>query len=358
MTNSQFNSKIFNPEAFAAYQAALPHPHKDTLIKSGVIVGDPSIRTLLGSQTGSYFAVIPCTGRIDGDEVNYDGETDIEATGIDTFSQGIIAFGRAKAWTEKDFSWDITAGKDFMDEVSKQVATYWDHKDCLRFIKLVDCLFQMTGDTSDAELVAKNKEFTDAHTYDISGKVDSELTPTSLNTAIQQACGDKRDQFTMVFMHSAVATNLENQNVLKFLTNTDSNGMTRDLRMATWNGRMVIVDDGMPYDPETGKYTTYVFGNGCFKFEELGAKVPYEMARDPKTNGGEDTLYTRRRMCIVPRGISFIGSSSTKSPTDEELCNKANWTLVNNGRQGKGSSGVLKVFNHKDIPVAKIVSLG
>ena len=349
MTNSQFNSKIFNPEAFAAYQAALPHPHKDTLTKSGVIVGDPMIRTLLSTQTGSYFAKLPITGRIDGDEVNYDGETDISATGLGTFSQGIIAFGRAKAWTEKDFSWDITAGKDFMDEVSKQVATYWDHKDCVRFIKLVNCLFQMSGG-------AKDTEFTTGHTLNITAEVDNQMTATTLNTAIQKACGDKRDQFTMVFMHSTVATNLENLNVVKFLQQTDSNGITRDLRLATWNGRMVIVDDAMPYDSEKGEYTTYVFGNGCFKFEELGAKVPYEMSRDPKTNGGEDTLYTRRRMCIVPRGISFIGDDklASLSPTDAELCNPAYWTLVNNGKTGSD----LKVFDHKDIPMARIISKG
>lgn len=347
-TNSQFNSKIFNPEAFGSYVDTLPHPHKDSLIKSGVVVGDPTIKTLLGTQTGSFFAKIPITGRIDGDEVNYDGQTDIPATGLETFSQGIIAFGRAKAWTEKDFSWDITAGVDFMDKVGQQVATYWDHKDCLRLIKLVNCWFSMTGGAKDAA-------FTAAHTYDITGEVDNEMTAVTLNTAVQKACGDKRDQFTMVFMHSAVATNLENLNVLKFLTQTDANGMTRDLRMATWNGRLVIVDDGMPVDAD-GNYTTYVFGSGMFKMEELGAKVPYEMSRDPKTNGGEDTLYTRRRMCIVPRGISFIGDDkiATNSPTDAELTNPAYWTLVNNGKSGDE----LKVFDHKDIPMCKIVSKG
>lgn len=348
MTNSQFNSKIFNPEAFGSYVETLPHPNKDTLIKSGVVVGDPKIKTLLGTQTGSFFAKIPMTGRIGGESVNYDGETDIPATGIETFSQGIIAFGRAKAWMERDFSWDITAGKDFMDEVAKQVATFCDHEDCVRLMKLVETLFSMTGDA--------NAEFVSGHTYDISADVDAELSPVSLNTAIQKACGDKRDQFSLVFMHSAVATNLENQNCLKFLTQTDSSGMTRDLRMATWNGRLVIVDDAMPFDSASGKYTTYVFGNGCFKFEELGAKVPYEMSRDPKTNGGEDTLYIRRRMCIVPYGISFIGDDqlASNSPTDAELCNPAFWTLVNNGKSGDE----LKVIDHKDIPMCKIVSKG
>lgn len=346
MTNSQFNSKIFNPEAFGSYVETLPHPNKDTLIKSGVVVGDPKIKTLLGTQTGSFFAKIPMTGRIGGESVNYDGETKITATGLETFSQGIIAFGRAKAWTERDFSWDITAGKEFMDEVAKQVATFCDHEDCVRLMKLVEALFSMTGDS--------NTEFVNGHTYDISAEVDNELSPVSLNTAIQKACGDKRDQFSLVFMHSAVATNLENQNCLKFLTQTDSSGMTRDLRMATWNGRLVIVDDAMPF--ADGKYTTYVFGNGCFKFEELGAKVPYEMSRDPYTNGGEDTLIIRRRMSIVPYGISFIGDDklASNSPTDEELCNPAHWTLVNNGKSGVD----LKVIDHKTIPMCKIVSKG
>jgi hypothetical protein len=61
-------------------------------------------------------------------------------------------------------------------------------------------------------------------------------------------------------------------------------------------------------------------------------------------------------MCIVPYGISFIGDSKivTNSPTDAELCNPANWTLVNNGK----SDGDLKVIDHKDIPMCKIVSKG
>ena len=345
-SNAQFNSKTFNPEVFGSYTETIPHPNKDTLIKSGVVIGDPNLKTQFHSQTGSFFSVIPITGRIGGDPFNYDGETDIEASGLETFHQGAICFGRAMAWTEKDFSWDITAGVDFMDKIAQQVSTFWDHDDCVRLMKLTECWFNMSGDA--------NAEFVTAHTYDISAEVDDKLTPVSLNTAIQKACGDKRDKFSLVFMHSAVATNLENQNCLKFLTQTDSNGMTRDLRMATWNGRLVIVDDAMPF--EDGKYTTYVFGNGCFKMEELPVNVPYEMARDPKTNGGEDTLYSRRRMAIVPYGISFIGEKQlkSKSPTDAELCNPAFWELVNNGQTGEN----LKVINHKDIPMCKIVSKG
>ena len=47
--------------------------------------------------------------------------------------------------------------------------------------------------------------------------------------------------------------------------------------------------------PAGEEYTSYVLGEGSINFEDLGAKVPYEMSRDPAKNGGQDTLYTRQR---------------------------------------------------------------
>lgn len=346
-TVTQFNSKTFNAEAFGHYYETLPHPNKNELIKSRVIVSDSTIQTLLSSQTGSYFARIPITGRIGGDPVNYDGQTDITATGIGTFSQGVIAYGRAKAWTEKDFSYDITAGVDFMDAIGSQIAEYWDDEDTKTFIGIINGLFSMTG-TEEQEFVTK-------HTYDISDKgVDGVMEATTLNTALQIACGEKRTKFSLVFMHSTVATNLENLKLLDYLKYTDAQGIQRSLQMATWNGRTVIIDDGMPYDAEKGTYTTYVFGEGAFKFANLGAKVPFEMSRDPKTNGGEDTLYCRRRMCFAPVGISFIGTPASLSPTNAELADGKNWALVDNGK----TAGEREVYNHKDIAIARIISKG
>ena len=47
-------------------------------------------------------------------------------------------------------------------------------------------------------------------------------------------------------MHSQVATNLENLNLLAYLKYTDANGIQRDLSLGTWNGKVVLVDDSMP----------------------------------------------------------------------------------------------------------------
>lgn len=389
MSSAQFDSKTFNAEAFGSYIDTIPQRNKNELIKSRVIVSDPRIKTLLSTQTGSFYGTIPIFGRIGGTAVNYDGQTAITADSMETFTQSVIAVGRAKAWTERDFSTDITAGVDFMSEVAKQVAEYWDEVNTGLLMSIIKGIFSMSG--------TQETEFINAHTYEAEGNMQA----TTLNTAIQKASGDKRGKFSMVFMHSAVATNLENMNLLEYLKYTDANGVQRPLPMATWNGRLVIIDDGMPFEEgyfpatqgEAGalqvkasgatdgqinsaevtpffgtgtpaadsyvvkgvRYTTYVFGEGAFSFANLGAKVPYEMSRDPKTNGGEDTLYTRERLCFAPYGISFTKKSvTTQSPTDAELENGQNWKLVDNGK----TSTSRKVIDHREIAIARVYSRG
>lgn len=344
---AKFDAKSFNAQAFGSYVDTLPQANRNELIKSRVLVPSEKIKTLLSSQTGSFYGTIPFFGRISGDAVNYDGNTDITATSMDTFEQSVIAVGRAKGWVEKDFSVEITAGVDFMSEVAKQVAGYWDDVNTGIILSILKGVFNMSG--------AKNLEFVEGHTYDISAKTGEEakVGATTLNTAIQQASGDKRSKFSLVFMHSAVATNLENLKLLQYLKYTDAQGIERPLPMASWNGRLVIIDDGMPTEAvEDGvKYTTYVFGDGAIDFANLGVDVPYEMDRDPAKNGGQTTLYTRERLCFAPYGISFTKSSvASLSPTNAELEMGANWTLVNNGAD--------KVINHKDIAISRIISLG
>ena len=119
------------------------------------------------------------------------------------------------------------------------------------------------------------------------------------------------------------------------------------------------VDDIATYYEMTAEaytaYTTYVLGDGAFDYENIGAKVPYEMFRDPKTNGGEDTLYTRQRKCLSPMGISFeIPNGMGMSPTNAQFEAGANWTLVHDA--GVGAARVY--FDHKAIPIARIISRG
>ena len=350
---AKFDSKSFNPQAFGAYVDRIPQLKKNELVKSGALRGNSEIRNAFSNQTGTAYAILPMYGLLDGEPLNYDGSTDITATSTTTYERGVVVVGRAKSWVEGDFSVDITGGVDFMDNVAQQVAEYFDGVDQGTLLAILEGIFAMTG--------ATNKTFVDNHTYDVTTVDTGVCDASTLNSAIQKAGGDNKSKFTMVIMHSTVATNLENLNLLAYLKQTDSNGIQRELGLATWNGRTVIIDDDMPVadvaESSKGqgdgytKYTTYVLGEGAFDYENIGAKVPYEMDRNPMVKGGQDTLYVRQRKCFAPYGISYTKKSqATLSPTDAELKNGANWELVNDGNG--------KTINHKAIPIARIISKG
>ena len=400
-----FNAKYWNDEVFQAYMSTLPHERLNMLLKSGAIRKRQELAAALSEQTGGNYLTTPMTGRIGGAAVNYDGQTNITLDGLGTFDHSRIVVGRAKGWQELDFTFDITGGKDFMAEIAAQVSDYWDDIDEDTLTYIMSGIFAMTG--------AGNVDFVNNHTHDIRNVLNSanklgQFDATTLNTAMQKASGDRKGNFSMVIMHSAVATNLENLNLLTYIKENDANGMQRDTGMATLNGRLVMIDDNVPHttvpntykattdaalasgktyytrsgsgtsqspyvytavtspaaeslanyyevdDPEHIEYTTFVLGAGAIEYTNCGAKVPSEVDRDPKTNGGVDMLYTRQRKCWAPYGISFTKASmASASPTDAELANGANWALVKDTDASNPT-----YFPHKYIPIAQIKSRG
>ena len=392
MPNTKFDSKSFNAEAFRYIVNRVPNLKMNELKKSAALTGNPDIKSVFGSQDGTGYARLAMRGLIDGDAVNYDGETDITATSTKTFEQGVVVIGRAKAWKEKDFSFDITGGVDFMDNIAKQVAEYKDALDQKTILSILKGIFAMTG--------TKNEEFVNKHTT----TVDGAMQATTLNTATNKACGANKKAFSLVFVHSDVSTGLENLNLIERLKYTDKDGIQRSLELGTWNGKLVVIDDDMPveegyYAASAGdagalkiiasgaagageitlanvkkaafypsdaaadkyvipgtKYTSYALGKGVFSYEDIGAKKEYEMDRDPAKNGGEDTLYTRQRKVFAPFGISYEKKNQvTNSPTDAELENGANWTLVHSGEAEEAKRSYI---NHKAIPIVRIISRG
>lgn len=387
----KFESKSFNEKNFkySVEHTRIPNLKTNELKKSKALKGSKDIKEVF-KQDGTAYAKIAMKGLLDGDAVNYDGQTDITATSTKTFERGIVVVGRAKAWTEKDFS-DEVSGQDFMENVADQVAKYKDGLDQDTILAILKGIFAMTG--------AKNLEFVNKHTTIVKKNMDA----TTLNTATNKACGKNKKKFTMVFMDSDVSTNLENLKVLEYLKYTDEQGIERDLTLASWNGKLVIIDD-MPktegYFDATAEtegalkivannatpaaneiklqdvtpyldskelaagdyvvlgteYITYALGDGAIDYEDVGVKHPYGMSRDESKNGGEETLYMRQRKVFAPFGISYEKTSQASlSPTDAELANGANWSLVHSGESVAANRSYI---NHKSIPIVKIVSRG
>lgn len=382
-----FDNKTFNPEVFGKYVETFTDLRRNELIKAGVFRVRNDLKPRFADQAGGNYFVEPISAPVGGDALNYDGSTDITGTSRGTVSQGKIVIGRAKAFTERDFSADITGVKNAFLPVAGEVAHYWDNENQETLLSILKGIFSMTG--------VKNLEFVNNHTYDISGATANKVDATSLNSAIQKACGDNKSIFTVAIMHSTVATNLENQNLLNYMKYTDMNGVQRDLTLATWNGRLVLVDDNMPvigiytvsqdtqvvagktyytlsgnaytpvsnpsgnpstssyYELTGANYTTYLLGRGAFDYVDVGAAVPYEMGRDASKNGGETTLYTRERKLFAPRGISFEPASIPVSPTAAQLEAGASWAIAHDGNPSHSI-----YYPHKAIPIARIISRG
>lgn len=337
-----FDSKNFNAEVFGKYLTTVPRVKQNALLKAGVLRVRNDLAAMLPDQTGGNMITLPMTGLIGGTALNYDGATNITATALETFAQTMIVVGRAKAWQEKDFSYDIT-GHDFMADIARQVANYWDDIDQLTILKTLDGIFGVTADS-----------FSTKHTLDISSDTVATVGPDTLNNAMQQAAGANKDLFKVAIMHSVVATNLENIQLLQYWKETDANGVQRPIGLASWNGRTVLIDDDVPVSGSGSStvYTTYVLGENAFDYADVGAKVPSEIYRDPTTNGGQDMLITRQRKIFAPRGFSFVQPSTpVMSPTDTNLATAARWTVV------KDTAGT-GYYNSAAIPFARILSKG
>ena len=350
----KFRDKIFNNEVFEKYLKTLPSTKENSLVKNGLFTVVNKYKAKMAEQTGGYAVLEPIKGRLGGTPVNYDGNTDIPAGAeIDTFFQRKICYGRAQSWGEYDFASDIT-GTNFMAE-AQEVKDYWDEQRQSTVLSILKGIFSMSGGVNGA--------FVTKHTYDITGETDANLGADSLNKAAQKALGDKKGQFDVIFMHSAVSTNLEGLNLINFLKYTDASGIERDLTIGTFNGKLVVVDDEMPVAEVTegsgdnattyNAYTSYVFKKGFFEYEDIGAEVPSEIARNAYSKGGKNDLITRIREMIVPMYISYTGTG-TVSPTKANLESGSNWELANNDKTGSS-----KVYvDDKLIPVVRIISRG
>ena len=390
-----FDQKNFNGEVFGAYVDRVENLNRNALLNSGAIVEHQEYASMLPDQTGGNYITVPIKARIGGTADNYDGNTDINADSRDTYTHGRIVVGRSHGWTEKDFSTDIT-GEDFMP-AAEEVAEYWDDVDQATLLSTLKGVFAMTGNG--------NIDFVNKHTYNTSDNPDASVfDETTLNNAIQKALGDNKSRFSLAVMHSTVATHLENLKLIAYMKYNDGEGIERDLTLATLNGRTVLIDDNMPTEaveekyvraskttegalevkdsgatgdgdvnksdvtddisditageyvvlmPAGTYYTTYVMGQGAIEYTNCGAKVPYEMWRDPKTDGGLDILYSRQRKIFSPYGISFKTGTNIISPTNTQLETGSNWQLAQNNNTGSA-----KYFPEKAIPIARIITRG
>jgi hypothetical protein len=296
-------------------------PINSLMISSGIVSPAPS--EVASQLTFKNNVVrIPFYVPFDGDALNYDGVQDNDPVSLSGSSMAGMAYRRMKAWTEQEFTHEITGSNDLAN-MARNLGDYRAKQNQKTLLSILTGL-EGVGDFS-------------THVNDIA-KADSG-TPVSSNklgadnavVAMQGALGDHMNEFQLWFMHSAVFTDLVRQGLATDTVIT-TGAITKDPSIKMFLGKPVIVDDTMTSSLNAtsglNEYHTYLCGTGLFMTCPARIDTPLAVDQDYKTKGGVLDLYFKWGRLMHPYGFDFAyGNVSKESPTNAEFANSANWTM-------------------------------
>ena len=310
----------YDEELFNNRWASEVDPVSLVLIESGVVVEDATIESMISGGGNLY--TIPFYKDLEGTPQVYDGKTDLTANDTEDGSQTGVVYGQMIEFMETQFVRDFTGAKP-MDNIIARIGKFWSKVDQKTVVGLLEGVFGITGDTEWAK-----------HTYDIATKTTSvtdanKMGLTTLRDASVKALGENADKLSLAIMHSKVANDLSNLQVLNFFT-YQSNGMSYDVNVARSGNLICLISDQVPVKSSsaTGEsnYTTFIAGNGAILTANAPVTKPSDLVYDAEKQGGINKLITRRRKTYHPNGFSFNMSNMPVSIASTDLSTPANWS--------------------------------
>lgn len=334
-----FGGFVFDPEVFSGYMAEQP-TWNDAILASGILVEDPTIMNLIG--TDGNVATLPFYVPIDEETdkaLNNDGETNNTPTEIAGSKQTCMLIQRMKAWKAQDFTKELTQA-DPMTHVANSVAGYYRQVWTRELMTIVDAVLSLSGMENHVMDIA---ESTGSGSVEDVNKID----PTTLIYAQQKALGDKADGFGLFIIHSMIYAKYKAMGLVDYNKYTITNAIERDITLPTIGGLIPIVSDRFTVDTTqtNAKYKSYIIGQGSIlTCDKTNYEDPYYSDYDPETKAGIRKLYTKQGKVLHPNGFSIKADSIAKeSPTTAELGTKGNWELK---------------YNEKNIRMGVIMSNG
>jgi len=269
---------------------------------SGVLV--PMTELELGKKAGKLVHM-PFWQDLAGDDQILDTSTDLSVAIFTSEEDQAVLHGRALAYGATDLV-EALAGDDPIKSLAYLYAAKWARMwQKLAIYTLNGAMAVVTDNISNISELSGA-----AGVWDSDAFVDA-----------NQKMGDRKDQLVAVAMHSATEALIAKQDGID--TIRDSEGK---ILYTAYQGKRIIVDDGMP--ASGGVYTTYLFGMGAMGYQEGTPKVPSEVYRNPLTNGGQESLISRRLFVMHPRGIKWdpaSGVPAKDTPTNAEMATSGNW---------------------------------
>lgn len=318
-------SDVVVPAVFSGYTQVLTM-ELSALVQSGAVMHDQVLSSNLSGAGLTFnepsFKDVTNTA----ENVSSDDNTVFSTPQkIGTQTEIQVRLSRNQSWSSMDLAADLIA-TDPMDAMARRIGNYWALRLQAAFVAV------MKGVFADDDAAPTG---TDTHTQydmrnDISGGAYAAGVTDFSAEAFVDTCvtmGDAMGGLQLVCVHSIVYARMLKNNLIDFIP--DSQG---SMTIPTFMGKRVVMDDGMPFTG--GVFETWLFGAGAVRLGLGLPKVPTEVFRNPDSgNGaGQETLYSRKELCLAPKGYAYIGTSPNGGPsnaaTSNNLAAAASWSRV------------------------------
>lgn len=302
-----FVTDVVVPTIFTPYTQQLTET-KSRLIQSGALARDSMLDEHLGGGGKTFNSPSWQDLPDDADVVatGITGQSAATPNDIPTSTEVAVRLSRNQSWGSADLAAAL-AGEDPMEAIADRVSSYWARRLQSAFLATMVGVFA-DNDANDSG----------DYTNDITGSFVDGVTNFSAEAVIDTlvTAGDSAEDLTMVMMHSVVYARAQKNNLIDFVP--DSEGR---VRIPTFLGREVIVDDGLPV--ATNDYQTFLFGAGAVRLGMGTPKVGTETDRSPLANNGagEETLTSRVEWAIHPAGHAYTGTAPDGGPSNAATSN-------------------------------------
>lgn len=306
LTTTTKIADVIVPEVFTPYVIEKT-AEKSRLLTSGMAVASEKLNQLITG--GGLTLQMPFWKDLQGDDEVLSDQRALTPGKIGSGKDIAALLLRGKAWGANDLAGAL-AGDDPMNAIAERVSDYWARREQKILLSVLKGVFAAAS---------MSNHILDRSTKGISAEVILDG---------KQLLGDSADQLEALFMHSAVYTQLQKQNLIEYVSgSTGPSGSP--IQIPTYLGYKIVIDDGAP---KTGDvYTTYLFARGVVA---RGAgvpvgQVPTETDRD--SLAGEDILINRIATVIHIYGVKWKGdpaNAQDSTPANSDLEIGTNWERV------------------------------
>ena len=224
------------PELFTQYVLE-ETTEKSEIVASGAVENNPLLDNMV-SGGGAVTFTMPKWDDLDGSSDVFTDKKGSQTKKVVSHPEVGVKLLRESSWGFHDLAASFSADDPARDFAAK-VGKWWRRDEKRNLIAILGGLV----DSTDADIT---RSFKDNHVLDITSDSETKISAKSILDT-KQLMGDAADDLSLIYMHSAVFTELQKQQLIVY-----TEPATAKIKMPTYLGYAVICDDSAPVDVGAG----------------------------------------------------------------------------------------------------------